>query len=1068
MGNNYTMSKMLLLVGIGLTFDDNSTDDPPLTNACSATRYAVCPDFTAGSLHAYWTYLAGSMLLRMWAHIEDPNVVTRAYQAARYSGLSAEPTCQTMDGGTHPCFGDSRGGEASEGSWYQYSIFRLRTALNALHTAGYDDPTLYGPQISLENSSWWDMKWVVDAEILTSFSARNGPQVGGSTPAYSYMTSGDSFNYYRDLNDMMTEAGLMTADSYVGRTDRTNALEWLVLNMSWGGPLGNLDGCTTYCGFAQDISGDAGSALLPDLLISLPAGDPTTKLPPDPRPLLPPDLYNGSLNQHQIVRNGWNTPNFFNYYCSNSLINHEEATCGGFDVFSDSEYITKRRVVFNDYNTQMSVASQSNEMQIINSVGSGANGAWQYAATQGGQFFQGQQAELSTLYHSELPGYAADIVDSTPYYNGWYVFKTPYDTPSYNDVHAASRSLIYLRQTSQIIYYDRAATGAAAPKAVYLNTTGPPAITGNVASWVTRSTTQKVYFSTLLPLDGTITKEGLVPGSADQPWDWEPFATLRVGAEPSTSKQFLSVLEWGKSSRSKSVTRLVLSNTGQNFDGAMIGSSLVMFMRNWPGALNSTTFPASGATSIYVSDLTPGTTYSVSGAGAPTNCTTDTAGVCQFAAAGTGNITVKRGSRLAALPMASQSGERLTVKILFWPSLAGILYTYAGYPLIIWSLARFLPRPWKVAPITPSLSVVLAVHNGKALLTGKIQHLLDLDYPDIREIIIVSDGSTDGTAELLADQKYPRIHAIVLPEHKGKAVAVNAGVVNATAEVILFVDIRPEIGPGAIQQLVSNFADENVGCVSGNLKLRNQGHDPASAAVGDFYWRYEQWLRTCEAITDSPVGVYGGFYAVRRELYMQQPAGIILDDMFQPLSIIRQGFRSVVDPDAFVYDTWPKKSGDEFQRKIRTLAGNFQLLQLMPWTLTLGNRLVFKFFSHKVMRLVVPYLLVLLLVSSIMLSPGSPCFATFAALQVVTWVLAIVGLRYRIPILPILDRVAAPASALLVLNAAAVAGLYRFLFTRGPLWKIWHSGKPSEAAAAAAAGENPYRDLPRPQGLKPS
>lgn len=391
------------------------------------------------------------------------------------------------------------------------------------------------------------------------------------------------------------------------------------------------------------------------------------------------------------------------------------------------------------------------------------------------------------------------------------------------------------------------------------------------------------------------------------------------------------------------------------------------------------------------------------------------------------------------------------MKSIFWFSLGIILYTYVGYPAIMWTLARLRPRPWKAAPITPSVSVVLAVRNGKALLPGKIQHLLGLDYPNIKEVIIVSDGSTDGTGELLAKQRHPGLKVVILEEHGGKAVAVNAGVAQAMGDVIVFVDIRPEIAPGAIQQLVSNFADDKVGCVSGNLQLRNEEHDAASAAVGGFYWRYEQWIRTCEAVTDSPVGVYGGFYSIRRELYVQQPAGTILDDMLQPLAIIRQGYRSVVDPFAYVYDVWPKKSGDEFDRKVRTLAGNFQLFRLAPWTLTPQNRLLLQLVSHKVMRLLVPYMLVLMLFSAIALSAGSRLYAAFAALQIFCWVIAIVGLRYKIPVL---HRIAAPASALLVLNAAAVVGLYRFLFTRGPLWKIWNSGKPQEPAAVVAFDAN--------------
>ena len=379
------------------------------------------------------------------------------------------------------------------------------------------------------------------------------------------------------------------------------------------------------------------------------------------------------------------------------------------------------------------------------------------------------------------------------------------------------------------------------------------------------------------------------------------------------------------------------------------------------------------------------------------------------------------------------------MRIVFWISLIGILYAYAGYPAAIWLLARLRPRPPKIASVTPSVSIVLAVHNGVSLLTQKLQHLIDLDYPNINEIIVVSDGSTDGTAELLARQQHPRLKAISLPTHVGKAAALNAGVAQATADIILFVDIRPEIAAGAIAHLVSNFADPQVGCVAGELSLRHDTHDAASAAVSSFYWRYEQWIRKSEALFDSPVGVYGGFYAIRRELATPLPAGIILDDMFQPLSIIRQGYRSVLDPEARVYDTWPEKFENEFHRKVRTLAGNFQLCQLAPWTLTPRNRVLFQLVSHKVLRLIVPWLFILLIISSLILGLRSPFYAVFATLQIAILSAAIIGLRYRIPLL---HRVAAPASALLVLNAAAICAFYKFLFTRGPLFEIWNRSAP--------------------------
>lgn len=376
------------------------------------------------------------------------------------------------------------------------------------------------------------------------------------------------------------------------------------------------------------------------------------------------------------------------------------------------------------------------------------------------------------------------------------------------------------------------------------------------------------------------------------------------------------------------------------------------------------------------------------------------------------------------------------MKVVFWISLIGLLYTYIGYPAVMWVWSRLWPRPWRTGAISPSVSIVLAVHNGLEMLPAKIEHLLHLDYPEVREVIAVSDGSTDGTAEWLEQNQDPALKVIVLKEHAGKAVAVNAGMNAATGDVLLFVDIRPEIAPGAIQQLVSNFADPKVGCVCGHLALRHAGHDAAASAVGGLYWRYEQWIRTCEALCDSPVGVYGGFYAIRRELATQQPAGTILDDMFQPLSIVRKGYRTVLEPRATVYDTWPTKVSGEFHRKVRTLAGNFQLIQLAPWTLTFQNRVIFQFVSHKLMRLIAPYLMVVLLIAMLALSPTSSVYAEFAAAQVAALMLAIAGLRLRIPIL---HRIAAPLSALFVLNVAAVVGLYRFLFAPRPLWRIWTS-----------------------------
>ncbi len=378
------------------------------------------------------------------------------------------------------------------------------------------------------------------------------------------------------------------------------------------------------------------------------------------------------------------------------------------------------------------------------------------------------------------------------------------------------------------------------------------------------------------------------------------------------------------------------------------------------------------------------------------------------------------------------------MRLLFWGSLALVLYTYAGYPLAIALLARLRPRPWLRAPwparSSAPVSIVMAVHNGAAILESKLDHLLALSPDLVREVIVVSDGSNDATSSLLARRQDPRLRSIRLEHQVGKAAALNYGVAAALGEILLFVDIRPRVDEGALASLLSNFADPSVGCVAGELLLSSQGHDATTSAVSGLYWRYEQWIRNCEAAYDSPVGVYGGFYAIRRSLASNYPPGLILDDMFQPLSILRQGYRSVLDRTALVIDTWPGKTTGEYTRKVRTLAGNFQLLSAAPWLLTPKNRVLWQLISHKLLRLVVPYCFVALVVTSVFLGLNDTAFTCFAALQIVFWLMAFVALRVRIPLL---HRLATPASALLVLNAAAVGGLYKFLFTRGPLWKIW-------------------------------
>ena len=370
---------------------------------------------------------------------------------------------------------------------------------------------------------------------------------------------------------------------------------------------------------------------------------------------------------------------------------------------------------------------------------------------------------------------------------------------------------------------------------------------------------------------------------------------------------------------------------------------------------------------------------------------------------------------------------------VFWLAAAIILYTYTLYPLWLWFRASLFAQPWKRDDIRPRVSVIMAVHNGAALLDQKISQLLAIDYPkDLLEILIVSDGSNDGTDEILA-KVVAGVRTFVLPERRGKATALNVGIRESNGDILVFVDIRPVLERDAVRRLVENFADRQIGCVGGELLLRSDEHDASTAAVSNLYWRYEQWMRKCEARSGSLLGVYGGFYAVRRELATQLPDGTILDDMYQPLQVARQGYRVVLDESARVWDVWPRTSNGEFARKVRTLAGNFQLLRLAPWLLSRQNPLRWRLFAHKLLRLLVPVLLVLLLITSWMLR-GSAFYSILLAAQMVFYAAALLGLKFDNRIT---RRISGPAAAFCILNAAAVAAVWKFLFTQGPLWKIW-------------------------------
>jgi len=368
------------------------------------------------------------------------------------------------------------------------------------------------------------------------------------------------------------------------------------------------------------------------------------------------------------------------------------------------------------------------------------------------------------------------------------------------------------------------------------------------------------------------------------------------------------------------------------------------------------------------------------------------------------------------------------MKLTFWICLALIAYTYFGYALWLWCWTlRRRPRLLQ-APSSMRVSIVIAARNEAAVLPAKIQNLLQMDYPrEDMEIIIVSDGSTDNTADILS-KLTADVCPIILDQSKGKACALNEGVKRASGDLIVFLDARQQIDLSAVTHLAACFADPTVGAVSGELLL-----DSADASNGEdglgIYWRLEKMVRKLESATGSVIGVTGAIYAIRRDCYQELPAGTLLDDVLIPMQVARLGKRVLFQPLAIARDRLFAAKGKEFSRKVRTLTGNYQLLRLAPWLLSPSNPLLFRFISHKLMRLVVPLLLILLFVASGLSHGGF--YRVIFWLQVLFYAAAAMG--HLVPS-SAKYRPVAVANTFVMLNAAAAVAFYNFVAGRNNVW----------------------------------
>lgn len=354
-------------------------------------------------------------------------------------------------------------------------------------------------------------------------------------------------------------------------------------------------------------------------------------------------------------------------------------------------------------------------------------------------------------------------------------------------------------------------------------------------------------------------------------------------------------------------------------------------------------------------------------------------------------------------------------------------YTYVGYPALLWAISRVKVRKADTCeepdPL-PTVTIIIAAHNEERNISTRIENILQCDYPrENLEIVVACDGCTDQTSRIA--RGYENVLVLDLPK-RGKAAALNEAVVAAQGGVLVFTDARQRFAPDALRHLVKRVYCPEVGAVGGELVLVDNAGTPQAMGA---YWAYEKLLRRLEAMVASPLQCSGAIYAIRREHFVPMPEGLVLDDIWVPLHVVRKGRRIAFETLAKAYDIVTPTYHREFRRKVRTLAGNYQLIWVAPWLLVPGvNPLWWQFISHKMFRLLVPYALLGMYIASWALW-SQPYGAALAVAQTGYYLLG--ALAWAMPSLARKFRLAGLAGSFLSLNAAAAVAPLAFAVGRG-------------------------------------
>jgi cellulose synthase/poly-beta-1,6-N-acetylglucosamine synthase-like glycosyltransferase len=394
----------------------------------------------------------------------------------------------------------------------------------------------------------------------------------------------------------------------------------------------------------------------------------------------------------------------------------------------------------------------------------------------------------------------------------------------------------------------------------------------------------------------------------------------------------------------------------------------------------------------------------------------------------------------------------MEMQIVFWVSLALIAYTVGCYPLLMWVVCRGRRRAPARLDDPPQVSLIVAAYNEEIVLEAKIENSLRLDYPPERlEIIIASGGSTDSTLEIARRYESRGVRALDLPAKRGKASAVNDAAAVSAGAVLCLSDANVMLRPDALQKLVAPLADARIGAVTADVRLESDQSD--FGAGESLYYKLERAVQLGESRFGSVMGVDGGLYVIRRELFQPLAADTILDDFVTSMNVSRQHRRIVYEPDAIATENGTPSWKDEFRRRVRVMVGAVQSIKRGKWPPLSRPVEVWQYLSHKLLRWVQPVSLLLLLVSSGWLWSAGPLYKVILGVQLAFYVIAVAALvspRLRN------TRIGGVPFYFTMSHAAMLIGLVKGLITRpSGVWTRTPRIASGEYAGSAALGGDP-------------